>query len=75
MLAQARKDKKMTQVKVAKELGISRSFYGLIETGKRRPTYGMAITLAKLFCVPVEELFFDLEGFKMNRKAEGRCAS
>lgn len=66
-LAEARKRIKMTQTQVAKELGISRSFYGLIEIGKRRPTYGMAKRLADLFLVQIEDLFFGIEGFKMNR--------
>ena len=68
MLAEARKKMKLTQEAVAKEIGISRSFYGLIEIGKRRPTYGMAVKLANLFERPIDDLFFDIEGFKMNRK-------
>ena len=67
MLAEARKKMKLTQEEVAKEIGISRSFYGLIEIGKRRPTYGMAVKLASILNRPINELFFDIEGFKMNR--------
>ena len=67
MLAEARKKMKLTQEEVAKEIGISRSFYGLIEIGKRRPTYGMAVKLSSILNRPINELFFDIEGFKMNR--------
>ena len=67
MLAEARKKMKLTQEEVAKEIGISRSFYGLIEIGKRRPTYGMARNRASILNRPIDELYFDIEGFKMNR--------
>ena len=67
MIAKARNKTKLTQEDVAKKLGISRSFYGLIETGNRRPTYGMAVKLADIFDCPINELFFDVEGFKLNR--------
>ncbi|TEB13418.1 helix-turn-helix transcriptional regulator [Pelotomaculum propionicicum] len=54
-----------TQEEVAKKVGVSRSFYGLIETGTRNPTYGLAKKIAEFFEVDVEVLFLDLEGYRM----------
>ena len=74
MLGKARKRMRLTQEVVAREIGISRSFYGLIETGKRRPTYGMAVKLAELLKCPIGDLFFDIEGFKLNHNNKPRKA-
>lgn len=64
-LANLRETRKMTQEHVASLVGISRSYYGLIETGDRNPTYGLAKKIAKIFNVNVEALFFDLESYRM----------
>lgn len=58
-----------TQLDMAKNLGISREFYGLVESGTRRPTFGLASRIADCFEVDIGELFFDYEGFKMKPKA------
>ena len=67
-LAEARKKVGLTQAEVAETVGVSRSLIGLIELGKRRPDYGLAKKLSKLYKKPMNDLFFDFEGFKMNRK-------
>lgn len=69
-LAIARERSGFTQAKTALELGISRSFYGLIETGARNPDYGLAKRIAKLLKVSPESIFFDLDGFRMKLKKQ-----
>lgn len=66
-LSALRKERNMTQQDVAKMLGISRSFYGFIETGLRNPTYGLAKRIAAIFEVTPEEIFCDLDGFRMKQ--------
>lgn len=67
-LVQARKNRKITQIEMANLLGISRSFYSLIENGARNPDYGLAKKIAALFKVSPESIFFDLDGFELNQK-------
>lgn len=66
-LAIARKNNGFTQAKLSDELGISRSFYGLIENGVRNPNYGLAKQIAKTLKVSPCEIFFDLDGFEMKQ--------
>jgi len=61
-LIRLRKERKMTQQQVAEILGITRSFYGMIETGDRNPTLDLAKKIAELFQVDIEEIFFDEKG-------------
>lgn len=70
-LVGARKNNGFTQAKIAEKLGISRSFYGLIETGFRNPDYGLAKKISKLLKVKPESIFFDLDGFTMKQKQKG----
>lgn len=51
----------MTQQQIAEILGITRSFYGMIETGDRNPTLDLAKRIAELFQVDIEEIFFTNE--------------
>lgn len=67
-LAQARKNRKITQIEMANLLGISRSFYSLIENGIRNPDYGLAKKIAAFFKVSPEVIFFDLDGFELKQK-------
>lgn len=64
-LVELREKKGLTQEEVAAIVGISRSFYGLIETGLRNPTYGLAKKIAQIFNVDAESLFLDLDSFRM----------
>lgn len=41
--------KKLTQKEIAKEIGISRTYYAFIEKGKRDPSPKIAKKIAKLF--------------------------
>lgn len=67
-LTDARKKNRFTQESIAEVLGISRSYYGLIEGGKRNPNYGLAVKISKILRVRINSIFFDLDGFKMKLK-------
>lgn len=59
-LIKLRKQRGMTQQKVACELGITRSFYGMIETGNRNPTLDLARRITVLLqATDIEDVFFD----------------
>lgn len=45
------------QREVAKAIGISRSYYTLLENGKETPSLKVAVRLADYFEVPVEALW------------------
>ncbi|UNC91651.1 helix-turn-helix transcriptional regulator [Candidatus Contubernalis alkaliaceticus] len=59
ILIKHRKSRKLTQQEVADDLHITRSFYGMIETGNRNPTIKLALEIAKYFNADVKELFFE----------------
>jgi putative transcriptional regulator len=69
-LAIARENIGITQARMAEILGISRSFYGLIENGMRNPDYGLAKRIAKILKVSPNSIFFDLDGFKTKQRRE-----
>lgn len=47
-LKQLREDKNMRQYDLAQEAGISRSYYTMIENGKKRPSPKVAKRIAKI---------------------------
>ncbi|MBF7023643.1 helix-turn-helix transcriptional regulator [Staphylococcus kloosii] len=53
----ARKESKMSQEKVAMELGVTRVTYGLKESGKVDFTLEEAKILSELYEMPIDELF------------------
>lgn len=57
----------MTQEQVAESIGVSRSYYGHIETGTRNPTYGLAQRISELFNVTVGSIFFEVNCFRMKQ--------
>lgn len=59
-LIKARKDRGWTQAQVAQKLGVTPSFYGMIEQGARNPRLPMALKMESLFELPAAELFPDL---------------
>lgn len=69
-LIETRKNKGLKQKDVAKRLGITASYYGMIEQGVRKPNLTLALALEDLFSVPLGELFCDLEPNKMLGKCE-----
>jgi putative transcriptional regulator len=66
--------KSMTQEEVADKAGISRSFYSLIESGDRNPSYGLAKTIAVILGGDTEELFLDLDGYRMKPPVKEKTA-
>lgn len=66
-LIDRRTDKGLTQEALAEKVGISRSFYGLIELGSRNPSYGLAKKIAKVLGVKVDRIFFDSESYRLKQ--------
>lgn len=58
-LITARKQLGMTQEEVAQKADVNRSYYGLIETGNRNPTLGIATKIAFALNSNIEHLFPD----------------
>lgn len=52
-----RTKKGLSQGQLAKEMGVSRQTINAIETGRYTPSLPLAITLARYFAKPVEEVF------------------
>ena len=63
-LIELRVQKGWLQEDVAKKLGITTSFYGMIEQGVRTPRIPLALAMEELFGVPVKELFLSLHPTK-----------
>lgn len=64
-LIKLRESRNLTQDDVASKLGISRSFYGHIETGTRNPSYGLARAIASLLGGQVDDIFFDSDCYRL----------
>lgn len=56
-LKQLREERGLLQKAVAKSVGITTSYYGMIELGIRRPSLDLAIRICKYFNLSVEEVF------------------
>lgn len=48
-----------SQGELAKRLGVSRQTINAVETDKYDPSLPLALRMAKLFAVPVDQLFLD----------------
>lgn len=48
-LIKLRQSNNMSQSEVAKAIGVARSSYALVESGKRTPSYELAIKISELF--------------------------
>lgn len=57
-LVRRRKQLKLTQMQMATKLGISRSFYGMIELGTREPDIPLMKAISELLDADVATLFF-----------------
>lgn len=55
-LKEIRKKKRLTQLKVAMDLNISREAISYYETGKRNPDLEMLITMSRYFNVSIDYL-------------------
>lgn len=56
-LKELRKKHNLKQREVAENLGITTSYYGMIELGKREPSLSLAIKISRYFNLSVEEVF------------------
>lgn len=56
-----REQNKMTIQDVAEKAGISKSYYSMIENGKRGLSYQLAVKIAHVFRKKPDEIFFDHE--------------
>ncbi len=57
-LQKIRKKAGLSYEEIARQLGISKSFYWQIEHKKRRLYYNMAVKIAKLFDLKPDDLFY-----------------
>jgi putative transcriptional regulator len=48
-----------SQGELARRLGVSRQTINCVETDKYDPSLPLALRMAKLFAVPVDQIFFD----------------
>ncbi|MBX7481319.1 helix-turn-helix transcriptional regulator [Qipengyuania qiaonensis] len=56
-----RAEREWSQAELAGRLDVSRQAVNAIETGKHDPSLGLAFRIARLFDMPVEEIFSDGE--------------
>lgn len=56
-MIQLRKEKGLTQAEVAKAIGISRQYYGMIEQGRRESPIAVAHRIAQFYGADIAELF------------------
>lgn len=52
-----RAEKGLSQGRLAQEMGVSRQTINAIETGRYTPSLPLAISLARFFALPVEDVF------------------
>lgn len=60
-LKQLREEKQFSQKYIADSIGITTSYYGMLELGTRLPSLPIASKLARFFNAPIEEIFFALK--------------
>ncbi len=58
-LASLRAERGWTQADLARRIGVSRQSINAIETGKFDPSLPVAFRLARVFDLPIEEVFTD----------------
>ena len=54
-----REERGWSQGELARRLGVSRQTINAVETDKYDPSLPLALRMAKLFAVPVDQLFID----------------
>lgn len=58
-LTKLREKNNFTQCQVAEKIGVTTSYYGMIEQGVRTPALDIAKNISDFFCKSIEEIFFD----------------
>ena len=59
-----RKLRKLTQIELAREVGVARQTINLIENDKYNPTLALCISLAKVLQTDLNTLFWESEDFE-----------
>ena len=54
-----RRERGLNRDTIAKKLNVSKAYLSMIETGKRSLDYKMAISMANIFDVKPDDIFFD----------------
>jgi putative transcriptional regulator len=57
LLKELRAAREMTQADLAERLGVSRQTIIAIETGRYDPSLPLAFAIARVFAMPIEEIF------------------
>jgi len=60
-LRELRAARSWSQSNLAEQLSVSRQTINAIETGKYDPSLPLAFKLARLFALPIEEIFSDVD--------------
>lgn len=60
-LRELRAERGWSQAELADRLEVSRQSVNAIETGKYDPSLPLAFRVARLFAIPIEEIFTDAE--------------
>ena len=60
-LKEIREQNEMTMERVAEKVGITKSYYSMIESGKRGLSYPMAVRIALVFSKQPDEIFLESE--------------
>lgn len=58
IVKELRTDRDWSQATLADHLEVSRQTVNAIETGRYDPSLPLAFTISKLFCKPIEQIFF-----------------
>ena len=58
-LKELRESRQLKQKDISKIIGVSTSYYGMIEQGARTPTLDVAKKVAEFFGTTIEQLFFN----------------
>lgn len=67
-IKETRKNRQITQVKMAEDLQITRQTINAIEKNKYNPSLELALKLANYFDIPFDNLFYLDEGGKENEE-------
>ncbi|KPI54436.1 DNA-binding protein [Clostridioides difficile] len=63
-LKELRTERNLKQKDVALKVGITTSYYGMIESGTRVPSLAIAIKLSEYFGVSIEKIFLNINTTK-----------
>jgi putative transcriptional regulator len=56
-----RNKNELTQKDIARAIKKTTSFYGMLETGKRKPSIDVAYSLAQFYNTTIEDIFFKIK--------------